>query len=111
MNFLTLDTIKKQARIDHDYEDDLLTAYGEAAEEKILSDIGMTYAELVAEYTSVPKSLILAGLMLASTWYKYRENTENLQMYNVPYAYENLIAPYIIHTFPEDDDDETETEG
>lgn len=110
MNFLTLANIKAQARVDSDDEDDLLTIYGESAEEKILSDIGQTYTELIAEYTTVPNAIILAGLMLASTWYKYRENVENLQMYNVPYAYENLIAPYIVHTFPEDDEDDDEEE-
>lgn len=101
MNFLTLSDIKAQARIDHSYEDSLLTRYGNAAENKILNDTGRTYAELL-EFCggTIPDDLILAGLMLAATWYRHRSPDENVQMYAVPYSYESLIAPYVIHTFP-----------
>lgn len=116
MIFLTLSDIKAQARIDNDYEDTLLTLYGEAAESKIYSDTGYSYAELLAMSTertgtaAIDPKLKMAGLMLAATWYKHRENVENTQMYGVPYAYENLISDYVCHTFPEDEDDEEETE-
>lgn len=123
MNFLSVDDIKAQARIDNDYEDDLLAIYGEAAESKIYSDTGYTYDELLALSierlggSAIDPKLTMAGLMLAATWYKHRENVENTQMYGVPFAYETLIADYVCHTFPEDgdneddDDDEETTEG
>lgn len=112
MNFLTLDLIKAQARIENDDEDTLLTLYGEAAESKIYSDTGYSYDELLAMSiernggTTIDTKLTMAGLMLASTWYKHRENVENVQMYGVSYAYENLIADYVKHTFPEDEEEE-----
>jgi len=106
MRFLTLAAIKKQARIDHDYEDDNLTRYGNAAERKIFSDTGYTYEELLArgDNGEFPDELVQAGLMLAAEWYRHRENTENVQMYSVAYSYENLISDYVKLTFPEDDE-------
>lgn len=116
MMFLTLAEIKAQIRITHDYEDTLLTTYGEAAESKILSDTGYTYAELLTMSTdrtgtaAIDPKLRLAGLMLVAGWYKHREPEENLQMYSVPYAYENLISDYVRHNYrkesEEDEDDD-----
>lgn len=114
MIFLTLADIKAQARVQTSDEDALLTIYGNAAESKIFSDTGYSYAELLAMSTertgeaAIDPKLKLAGLMLAATWYKYRINIENVQMYAVDYSYETLIADYVCHTFPEDDDDDEE---
>lgn len=106
MKFLTLANIKAQARVQTTDEDTLITAYGEAAESKIFSDTGYDYDELLAMSTertgtaAIDPKLVLAGLMLAATWYKYRINMENVQMYAVDYSYEALIADYVRHTFP-----------
>ena len=108
MKFLTLDAIKEQCRLDKNdtTQDNELTRYGNAAERKIFSDTGYSYEELLARgddganNTKVfPEDLVQAGLMLASTWYKYRENIENVSMYHVEYSYENLISDYVKHTF------------
>lgn len=115
MNFLTLTDIKAQARVDHNYEDDLLTQYGEAAESKIYKDTGYSYAKLLEMSTertgtaAIDPVLKMAGLMLAATWYRHRENVENTQMYAVPYAYEALISDYVCHTFPDAAASGTET--
>ncbi len=108
MRFLTLADIKAQARIDHDYEDALLTRYGNAAERKIFSDTGYTYEQLLArgDDGEFPPELVQAGLMLATEWYKHRTPTENVQMYAVAYSYENLISDYVKHTFDNDDESE-----
>lgn len=103
MKFLTLQDIKAQARIDPEYtdEDTLLTNYAKAAERKIFSDTGYTYEELLArgDDGNFPEDLVLAGLMLAATWYRYRENIENLSMSHVDYSYNWLISDYVKHTF------------
>ena len=102
--FLTLAAIRQQARIEPDFteEDDLLALYGVAAERKVLSDTGYTFEELSArgEGGNFPEDLVLAGLMLAATWYKYRENIENLSMSHVEYTYDWLISDYVKHTYP-----------
>ena len=108
MKFLTLDAIKEQCRLDKNdtSQDNELTRYATAAERKIFSDTGYTYEELLdrgddgANNTKVfPEDLVLAGLLLVSTWYKYRENIENVSMYRVDYSYEYLISDYVKHTF------------
>lgn len=103
MKFLTLQDIKAQARIDPEYtaEDTLLTNYGNAAERKIFSDTGYTYEELLerGDDDNFPEDLVLAGLMLTATWYRYRENIENLSMSHVDYSYNWLISDYVKHTF------------
>ena len=96
MKFLTLQDMKAQARIDPEYtaEDTLLTNYGNAAERKIFSDTGYTYEELLerGDDDNFPEDLVLAGLMLTATWYRYRENIENLSMSHVDYSYNWLIS-------------------
>ena len=108
MKFLTLNDLKDQIRMERSdtTEDTVLTRYATAAERKIFSDTGYTYEELLARgddgpnNTKVfPEDLVLAGLMLAATWYKYRENLENVSMSHVDYSYENLISDYVKHTF------------
>ena len=108
MKFLTLDAIKDQCRLDKNdtTQDNELTRYGNAAERKIFSDTGYTYEELLERgddglnNTKIfPEDLMLAGLLLVSTWYKYRENIENVSMYRVDYSYEYLISDYVKHTF------------
>ena len=42
MKWLTLELIKKHSRIDSNVEDDLLTLYGESAEDTVLNYIGKT---------------------------------------------------------------------
>jgi hypothetical protein len=108
MKFLTLNDLKDQLRIERNdtSQDTELTRSALAAERKIFSDTGYTYEELLARgddganNTKVfPEDLVQAGLMLAATWYKYRENLENVSMYHVDYSYEYLISDYVKHTF------------
>ena len=108
MKFLTLNDLKDQLRIERSdtSQDTELTRSALAAERKIFSDTGYTYEELLsrgddgANNTKVfPEDLVQAGLMLAATWYKYRENLENVSMYHVDYSYEYLISDYVKHTF------------
>lgn len=108
MNFLTLADIKQQLRIDHDDEDTLLTAYGEAAEETVLNICNTTYAAMLEKYTAIPKSVILAAMMLVDTWYQHRSPVGTQAMHLVPYTFEVLIKPYMIFTYPKEEEEEEE---
>lgn len=96
LKFLSLDTIKAQARIEADFhdEDDYLMALGKAAERKLLKDICRTYDEVVEMEGEWPEDLTLAALLLTSNWYRHREPVENMSISVVPYAYEALYFPY-----------------
>lgn len=108
MKFLTLNDLKDQLRIERSdtTQDTELTRKANAAERKIFSDTGYTYEELLArgddgpnDTKIFPQDLVEAGLILAATWYKYRENVQNVSMYAVPNAYDFLISDYVKHTF------------
>ena len=53
-------------------EDDLLTIYGESAEDTVLNYIGKTYTEVMEEYETFPKPLVLASLLLVEHSYTQR---------------------------------------
>lgn len=108
--FLTLDDIKQQARIEPDFtdEDTYLTLLGKAAERKLLKDIQRTYAEVVEMEGEWPDDLTMAALLLTSHWYKHREPVENMSMSVVPYSYEELYMPYRKGTYSSEPDEEEE---
>ena len=97
LKWLTLELIKANSRIDGNEEDDLLTLYGESAEQQVLNDTGRTYAELVelGGGTSVPPDIKYASLMLADFAYQQRSPVDKMQWHVVPYTYERLIKPYV----------------
>lgn len=108
--FLTLDDIKQQARIEPDFtdEDTYLTLLGKAAERKLLKDIQRTYEEVVEIEGEWPDDLTMAALLLTSYWYKYREPVENMSISVVPYSYESLYMPYRKGTYSSEPDEEEE---
>ena len=97
MKWLTLKLIKANSRIDTDYDDELLVAYGDSAEQQVLNDTRRTHEELVAmgEDGKVPADILHASLMLADFAYRQRCMVDQLQWYNVPYTYDKLIKPYV----------------
>lgn len=95
MKWLTLEYIKKHSRIDFDCEDDLLTMYGESAEETILEICGRTYEEFVADYGSMPKPLFEAALMLVDLSYQQRNPVSAVNLAAVPYTFDFKIKPYM----------------
>lgn len=96
LQFLTLDDIKAQARVETDFhdEDDYLMRLGRAAERKLLKDICRTYEEVVEMEGEWPEDLTQAALLLTTNWYRHREPIENMSISVVPYAYEALYYPY-----------------
>lgn len=97
MKWLTLEKIKDQCRIEHNFtlEDKRLTSYGTSAESTVLNHLNRTYYDLVEQYGEVPEDIINASLMLADVWYQHRSPVENLSMSIVPYTFELLIKPYM----------------
>ena len=95
MKYLTLNDIKAHCRIDIDAEDSLLELYGEAAEDTVLNYIGKTYDELTEEYTTLPKPIVQATLMLVDTSYQYRSPISTQSMSIVPYTFDLLVKPYV----------------
>lgn len=97
MKWLTLDYIKQHSRIEYDCEDNLLTLYGEAAEETILNICSRTYEELKAMGTDnkMPVPIIQASLMLVDHSYQQRSPVSSLNMASVPYTFDTLIKPYM----------------
>lgn len=89
--------IKHNSRIDGDEENDVITLYGESAEQQVLNDTGRTVAELkvMGGGENVPKDIVHASLMLADFAYKQRSPVDQISWSVVPYTYERLVKPYI----------------
>lgn len=110
LQFLTLEEIKEQARIEADFteEDNYLMLLGKAAEKKVFNDLQRTYDEIVEgeEENTFPEPLILAGLMLTSYWYKNRESNPDKPTYDNPQGYFSLITEYRKGTYSHEENEE-----
>lgn len=98
MKWLNLKLIKNQLRLepDYDYEDEMLTLYGESAEETIEEYVRMTYEEIVQKYGKFPKNLVLASLMLVDISYQNRSAVSPQNMSVIPYGnIDTLVKPYM----------------
>lgn len=97
MKWLTLDKIKAQLRIDPSFtlEDEILTMYGESAEDSVLDIIRRSYTEVMEKYGTVPTPLVHASLMLVDISYKERGPVSSQNLYQVPYAVDFKLKPYM----------------
>ena len=97
MRWLTLADIKDQLRIEHDFtlEDDILEVYGESAEDSVLDIIRRSYTEVIETYGNVPTPLVHASLMLVDLSYKERGPVSSQNLYQVPYAVDFKLKPYM----------------
>ena len=102
MKFLTLQEIKHQCRVDFDYDDERLTAYGNTAEETVAQYLGRgktveaMMASLQEEYGQMPESIKTAALMLVAHWYHHNVPTTQGNLSIVPYAFDYILKPYVI---------------
>ena len=103
MKWLTLEQIKRNSRIDGDYEDTLLVSYGESAEDTVLNYLNRLYQELIETWGKVPEPVVQASLMLVDVWYQHRAPAEPVSMSLVPYSFEILIKPYMRLASAEDE--------
>lgn len=96
MKWLTLDYIHAHSRIDCKCEDDILTLYGDSAEETVLNTIGRTYEEVLEKYDgTIPTPLYHAALMLVEVAYTQRAPITQTNMYVVPYTFDMIVKPYL----------------
>lgn len=97
MKWLTLEKIKEQLRIDQNFtlEDNILTMYGESAEESVLDIIRRSHEEVLEKYGKVPTPLVHASLMLVDISYKERGPVSSQNLYQVPYAVDFKLKPYM----------------
>ena len=97
MKWLTLEKIKAQLRIDTSFtlEDEILTMYGESAEDSVLDIIRRSYTEVMEKYGTVPTPLVHASLMLVDLSYKERGPVSSQNLYQVPYAVDFKLKPYM----------------
>ena len=73
MLLLTLPDIKRHLRVETDQEDELLTEYGEAAEQLVLDYLNREVSDIVDEYRGIPRPIKQAALILVGDFYAYRE--------------------------------------
>lgn len=103
MKFLTLDYIKQHSRLDCTCEGEILTLYGNAAEETLATYIGYVDSKghpdvnaMLQDFNgTMPAQLMQAALMLVDVSYNNRAPISNQNMSAVPYTFDILVKPYV----------------
>lgn len=101
MEWLTLELIKQQLRLEQDYtgEDALLEIYGNSAENTILQCTNRTVDELKAMNPAgtdtIPADIMEASLMLVTVSYRYRTPIDMQNLSIVPYTFDLKIKNYV----------------
>jgi len=95
MKWLTIDWIKAHSRIDFDCENNLLCLYGASAEQTVLNVCNRTLEDITDSYGEIPKPLYVAALMLVEVSYTQRAPISQQNMYQVPYAFDMMVKPYM----------------
>ena len=103
MEIVTVEEIKKNSRIDADYEDDLIEQIGETAEAMVQAVMERSFADLVDVYGAVPAPVRRAVLCLADHLYVQRSAVSGASMYSVPYTIDFMLKPYC-RLLPREDD-------
>ena len=103
MQFLTLEMIKRQCRIELDdsEEDESLTFYGKAAEAVVVNHLNQPlYVEAVPENESsglvISDDIRMAMLLLVSDFYENRSHAPGSDPHKLPFVVQQLLAPYRI---------------
>lgn len=100
LEVLTLEELKAQMRVDFEEDDNIITAYGRAAEEAVESYCRRSISELIAENeargrTGFPYTVKVCMLMLASHLYRRREPVESVSQTAVPYTFEFMLKDWV----------------
>jgi len=111
MKWLSLDSIKRNSRIEDDYENELLTSYGQSAEDTVLNYLNRSYQDVIEQYGGIPEPVAQASLMLVDTWYQHRSPIESINISLVPYTFDILLKPYMKLTSRDEDGMEVFTLG
>lgn len=106
MELITLDELKDQLRIEHDYhdEDAHITTCGNAAEAALLRACRRTVDDLLANFgttdattgdTLPPPDFKMAVLMLGKHVYEHPGATDSVQQVPVPFSIDLMVKPFI----------------
>lgn len=96
MKILTLDYIKQHLRLDCTCEGEILTLYGDAAEQTVATYLGYdTVDDMVEVLDPFPAPILQAALMLVDTWYQFRSPVSSQNLSVVPYTFDILVKPYV----------------
>ena len=96
MKILTLNYIEQHLRLDCTCEGEILSLYGEAAEQTIATYLGYTTVEeMTKALDPFPAPLIQAALMLVDVSYQFRSPVSSQNMSIVPYTFDILVKPYV----------------
>ncbi len=106
MDFITLNELKDQLRIEHDWteEDSLLTTMANAAEASLLRACDRTAENLLTTFgttdpgtgdTLPPPDFKMACLMLGKHLYEHRGPSDSVQQVQVPYSIDLMVKPFI----------------
>lgn len=101
---INLDLIKLHCRIDHDYDDELLGLYLDAAKDAVKQhtsrnwyDKGETIPEDDEHGIYWNRAAELSMYLLISHWYANREAVTEQSLQEMPQGFFSLIQPYRIH--------------
>ena len=95
MNYLNLDIIKKQLRMDASFtdDDDLLTLYGDSVEAFVEQHLNCALDDITAENSGeLPKNIINAMLLLVD--YLYDHSGSGDRDIEIPNSMWILLAPW-----------------
>jgi len=99
MNYLSLEDIKRQCRIDASWteDDDLLEGLGDAAESFTEAHLNNSLEEITAQNSGeLPSSIYRAMLLLVSYYY---DNDGSGDQRPLPQAYFIMVKPWQKYTF------------
>jgi uncharacterized phage protein (predicted DNA packaging) len=95
MKWTEISYIKQHSRLDFDCEDALLELYATQAEDTILNLLHRTYTDLMDSYGDIPAPIRQATLMLVEQSYNNRGPVSPTNMSVVPYAFDQMVKPYM----------------
>lgn len=98
MKFLTIEQIQAQLRLSDEQlalEQTLLEMYASSSEDAILNLCRTTYEEVLEEYTTVPKPIVNAALLLVDHFYQNRSVVSLQNLSIIPYSFDFLVKPYM----------------
>ncbi len=101
---INLDLIKLHCRIDHDYDDELLGLYLDAAKDAVKQHTSRNWYD---DSEQIPdedehgirwnRAAELSMYLLIGHWYESRSAVTDLNMKELPMGFFALIQPYRIH--------------
>ena len=96
MKFITLEMVKKHARIEYDDEDDLIEMYCESAEDTILGILNRSYDSIIEEYGDIPPVIRHTTAELAADSFTHRTPSSPTALHLEPYHIDFKLRQYMI---------------